>query len=85
MIDEMLGAACGLYCGWCPLYINTECKGCGRGDKVDCKIYKCCRVNKNLQFCSLCADFPCETYGKYKCLHPDWVEELKKHPVKTKD
>lgn len=24
-------------------------------------------------------------YRKYKCLHPDWLEELKKHPVKAKD
>jgi len=81
MSTDSLAAACGLYCGWCPLHLNGECGGCGLGERSECGLHRCCRVQKGLRFCSLCSDFPCERYRKSKCLHPDWVEELMKRAV----
>ena len=45
-----------------------RCQGC-RGDRSvrwtdDCKIAGCCE-EKELQDCSQCADFPCETYRNW--------------------
>jgi len=82
MSENSLATVCGLYCGFCRLYMNNECGGCGVGVRANCKLYKCCRNDKNLKFCTLCSDFPCESFLHSKCLHPDWVEELKKIPVK---
>jgi hypothetical protein len=79
MSEGVSTPVCGLNCDFCRLYMNDECKGCGVGKKASCNLIECCK-DKGLAFCSLCSDFPCEKYNGSKCLHPDWVEELRKHP-----
>jgi len=61
-----LAAPCGLYCGVCSNYVDGMCHGCGctandcfAGKKhVICSIYKC-TLEKSIEDCSLCRDFPC--------------------------
>ena len=77
-----LATACGLFCGFCRYYMNEECRGCGSIDREECTIYRCCRVDKGLQFCSECDDFLCEELSNSIGLHPKWLEELAKLPGK---
>lgn len=73
-----LVAPCGIYCGACPAYVRTKsCFGCRPEDrsqkrisKWHCKIRNCCLMDKKLEFCSQCADFPCKTLIKLKESHP---------------
>jgi len=81
--EEAFVPVCGLNCDFCRHYINEECSGCGVGRKAKCNLIECSKA-RGLAFCSLCPDFPCEKYQSSKCLHPDWAEELRKHPVKMK-
>ena len=62
--------------------MNEECRGCGSIDREECAIYGCCRVEKGLQFCSECDDFPCEELRSSLGLDPKWLEELAKLPGK---
>ena len=61
-------SACGLNCGLCPRYQTygiANCTGCaGEGSRhcLACKILACC-LDKNLEICYLCAEFPCQKYG----------------------
>jgi hypothetical protein len=68
MSENSLATVCGLYCGFYRLYMNNECAGCGVGVRAKWQLYKYCRNNKNLKFCSLCSDFPCESFLHSKCL-----------------
>jgi len=61
-------SACGLNCGLCPLHYSSttsQCPGCGGVDftKVhpNCGVLSCCQ-RKNLEFCYLCAEYPCKKY-----------------------
>jgi len=60
-------SACGLNCGLCPhyhVYGFMDCPGCaGEGSNhcEACKILACC-LNKGLEFCFLCTEFPCAKY-----------------------
>ncbi|MFB0546065.1 MAG: DUF3795 domain-containing protein [Anaerolineae bacterium] len=68
--DIELAAPCGLYCAICPDHVSNsggDCHGCGckRGDcaaqdrHAACAIYQCCVVEKGLEDCTACPDFPC--------------------------
>jgi hypothetical protein len=62
-----LVAACGIYCGSCPVMVGDEggdkgkkaskCTGCAN-KKNPCAILKCAKKN-NVEVCSLCKKYPC--------------------------
>ena len=61
-----LAAPCGLYCGVCSTFLEGICHGCGcqaedcfaaEKHRV-CAIHRCV-LEKGLQDCSSCDDFPC--------------------------
>jgi len=81
---DSLATPCGLFCGFCRFYMNEECKGCGSVDRLDCKLYKCCRLDKRLHFCTECDDFPCTELRANIGLHPDWLDELAKQPLEKR-
>lgn len=61
-----MSAPCGHYCGSCDRVQGGECCGCGyqlgytrRGA---CAVYECCVVERGLEHCGLCLDFPCQTF-----------------------
>ncbi len=66
-----LAATCGLYCGDCE-FLGGKCSGCAQvkgkpfwadqyGVEV-CPLYGCCAVQKHLEHCGLCVDFPCQLF-----------------------
>ena len=63
-----LFSACGLNCGLCPRYYTdgqSRCPGCaGEGfteAHCSCSVLSCCQ-RKGLEYCFLCAEFPCKKY-----------------------
>ena len=58
-INTKLIAPCGFYCGSCPTYLNDECEGCYNGGAGKCFTFNCV-VNKDINFCGECKDFPCD-------------------------
>lgn len=82
MESDSLATPCGLYCGFCRFYMHEECHGCGSMDRADCRLYTCCRVERELRFCTQCEDFPCSALKSSIGLHPKWLEELAKLPLK---
>ncbi|MCL1905818.1 MAG: DUF3795 domain-containing protein [Clostridiales bacterium] len=63
-----LFSACGLNCGLCPRYYTagpSRCPGCaGSGFSAlhpSCGVLSCCG-RKGLEYCFLCAEFPCKKY-----------------------
>jgi len=79
---ESLATPCLLYCGSCRYYMTGECKGCGSTDRSDCKIFKCCRTDKELRFCTECNEFPCIVLKESVGVHPDWLEDQAKLSLK---
>ena len=79
---ETLATPCGLYCGFCRYFTNNKCLGCGSADRKNCEIFTCCKKDKTLLFCTECNDFPCEILSNSVGLHPDWLNELAKLPIK---
>lgn len=77
-----LATPCLLYCGSCRYYMTEECRGCGSEDRPDCKIFKCCRTDKKLRFCTECKEFPCTVLKKSVGVHPGWLEDQAKLPLK---
>ena len=64
-------AACGLNCGLCPRYYTegpSRCPGCAGEGFSDvhptCGILSCCQ-RKNIEYCFLCDEFPCEKYDRW--------------------
>lgn len=72
---DPLATPCGLYCGSCRYYTNDRCRGCGTESRPDCSVHKCCRVDKQLSFCTECGEFPCRRLGKSIGRHPQWLED----------
>ena len=58
-INLELVAPCGFYCGSCPVYLAGNCEGCYNGGYKECYTYNCV-INKDINFCGECSDFPCE-------------------------
>lgn len=61
-------SACGLNCGLCPRHHTqgaSRCPGCGgKGFSLvhpACGVLSCC-VRRGLEYCYLCAEFPCKRY-----------------------
>jgi len=75
-------AACGVYCGYCPVYSRKEksCQGCDwvneqlrkvRESHRGCAFWECAK-EKNVKSCFLCKEFPCQLhYGKEAVYTPD--------------
>ena len=78
-LDEKLIAPCGLYCGWCPYYINGtkefKCNGCWT--RENCSIRNCAET-KGLKLCSYCPEFPCEKLYKMYGKMNKFFDEIKK-------
>ena len=68
---------CGFYCGSCPTYVEGECTGCRTAhNKGDCYTFDCVD-NKNIDYCGLCKDFPCNeimTREKATVLDLRWLQ-----------
>ena len=62
-------APCGMDCAACPQK-PENCDGChAESDHLwsgDCRIRVCCKFEKHLSNCSLCADFPCPTILEFE-------------------
>ena len=64
-----LAAVCGLYCGTCEAFEEEEartCRGCayqlGLAVGDECRVFQCCVVERGLEHCGLCPDFPCQLF-----------------------
>jgi hypothetical protein len=61
-----LAAVCGRYCGECEAYQSGLCCGCGyqlgQTRRGDCAIFRCCVVERGLEHCGICLDFPCQMF-----------------------
>ena len=68
---------CGFYCGSCPTYVEEKCTGCRTAqNKGDCYTFDCVD-NKNIDYCGLCKDFPCNeimTREKATVLDLRWLQ-----------
>ncbi len=75
--------ACGECCEGCEKKKEGQCQGCIESDghckewmnSGQCPIHKCAREHK-VQFCGLCAEFPCEELPKKIHWNPNIVEHL---------
>ena len=61
MADANLIGRCGIYCGACPLYINTKCEGCRAPATEECAIARCAEA-AGVDYCGVCTKFPCELH-----------------------
>ncbi|MBN1440007.1 MAG: DUF3795 domain-containing protein [Anaerolineales bacterium] len=69
-MDYSLDGYCGLYCGACPIFLETKagtakeaCRGCKSGLNAEwCRVcnLKACARSKGVEFCSACEEYPCE-------------------------
>lgn len=82
---DSLATPCLLYCGSCAYLMVDECRGCGSEDRSDCKIFKCCRIDKRLRFCTECDAFPCAELQQSVGVHPGWLEHQKKLLQKNRE
>ena len=77
--------ACGECYDGCKKKKEGFCQGCIESDghchewtgSGGCTIYKCTR-DKNIQFCGLCYNFPCEWVSMKVTWNPDFVSNMKK-------
>lgn len=63
--SEKLVAACGLYCGACPRYLQRKCPGCAKYDKATwCKVRSCCAEHGYIS-CADCTIMPLAECKKF--------------------
>lgn len=62
---RLLAGVCGSYCGICEQFTSNVCRGCayqlGLTNKGECCVFQCCVVDRGLEHCGLCEDFPCSS------------------------
>ena len=59
--QEPLFSLCGLNCGLCTMHLGGHCPGCGGGaGHQSCSIIRCSLEHGRPEFCSQCAEFPCQ-------------------------
>lgn len=78
-------AKCGLACEVCLHFINRDCLGCVKENELNirCLIFKC-TVEKNIQYCIQCMEFPCKfMQGISKAYCPVLTEIKSKTKVLT--
>jgi len=60
-MDEKLLGKCGFYCKACPTFLKGNCQGCvDEHIRGDC-FTRDCVLDKKLDFCGECENFPCNT------------------------
>ena len=82
-IDFARVTACGECCDGCAKFADGRCGGCiemdGRvpewQDSGRCQIHACAR-DHGVQFCGLCAEFPCTELPRKIPWNPQIVEHL---------
>ena len=83
MTDFSTLTACGECCVGCPKKLDGRCPGCIDADgqvpewaeSGRCKVHACTR-NHHVQFCGLCAEFPCAKLPSLISWNPDIVERM---------
>jgi len=82
-IDFSKITACGECCAGCQKKADGLCEGCIESDghckewarSKGCPIHKCAREH-GVQFCGLCAEFPCAWLPEKVSWNADIVEDL---------
>ena len=75
--------ACGECCAGCPKKADGRCPGCMEADgrvpewaeSGRCKVHACTR-DHHVQFCGLCAEFPCAKLPSLISWNEDIVEHM---------
>lgn len=66
LLRRQLAAVCGRYCGECDAYLDSSCCGCGyqlgETRRGECAVFQCCVIDRGLEHCGLCLDFPCQVF-----------------------
>ena len=83
MTDFSTITACGECCTGCPKKLDGRCPGCIEADgrvpewaeSGRCKVHACTR-DHGVQFCGLCAEFPCAKLPSLISWNPDIVERM---------
>ena len=83
MTDFTTITACGECCTGCPKKLDGRCPGCIEADgrvpewaeSGRCKVHACTR-DHGVQFCGLCAEFPCADLSSMIPWNPDVVEQM---------
>ena len=83
MSDFSTITACGECCVGCPKKQDGRCPGCIEADgrvpewaeSGRCKVHACTR-DHHVQFCGLCAEFPCGKLPSLISWNPDIVEQM---------
>ena len=83
MTDFTTLTACGECCTECPKKLDGKCPGCIESDGYvpewaesgRCKVHACTREH-HVQFCGLCAEFPCEKLPGMISWNPDIIEKM---------
>lgn len=71
--EENLISYCGFYCGACPKFLKSQCKGC-KGNKPECAVgYNACKVRpccieNNYSGCADCKKY--DTVRNCKAYNP---------------
>lgn len=82
-IDFSKITACGECCEGCGKQLEGQCKGCIEADGCvpewagsgRCKVHACAREH-GVQFCGLCAEFPCKDLTSIIHWNPNITEHL---------
>ena len=82
-VEVGVGAPCGLYCSACPSGQNgtAEQGSCTREhcpSRIEaqiCEVYQCCVVDRGLNDCAECSEFPCKMLLEF-CHHPESAERI---------
>ncbi len=83
MTDFSTITACGECCAGCPKKTDGRCPGCIEADgrvpewaeSGRCKVHACAR-DHHVQFCGLCAEFPCRELPSMVSWNPDIAEQM---------
>ena len=60
--ENPLFSLCGLNCGLCTMRLGGHCPGCGQGNRP-CRV-GCCAMERGVEYCFECPDYPCELYDR---------------------
>jgi hypothetical protein len=65
-MERIRAAVCGHYCGDCDAHMDDACCGCGyslgQTSHGECMVFRCCIMERGLEHCGVCPDFPCQVY-----------------------
>ena len=83
MTDFSTITACGECCAECPEKLDGRCPGCIEADGCvpewaesgRCKVHACAK-DHHVQFCGLCAEFPCAKLPSLVSWNADIVEQM---------